>query len=119
MGSWTRRNKPRRIHLEKRQSGLGACQSAGNPVRNRADDSPHAPGAKGADIVNNVDCPIYAIARGDVFLSVAGTPRGTLAVWGREKDARRAIRKVAKQEGVPPSLFRICEYRFTGRVLEG
>jgi hypothetical protein len=66
-----------------------------------------------------VDLPIFMVALRDQWISVAGLPAGSNVAFGNEEDARRFAASCAEAEGISPALFRIVEYRFSGRVVEG
>lgn len=76
-------------------------------------------GAVGGGGVNYINKPIYCISHNGAFLAQAeGDPQG-MTVWGSEEIARQVVRDEAKRLDTLPSTFRICEFKFTGKVMEG
>lgn len=71
--------------------------------------------------MSGLEKPIYLIGLKSEWLATDTTDKEPIAVLGYAtvEDARRQIGVEAKRLGLPKSLFRIAEFEFTGKVLEG
>jgi hypothetical protein len=69
--------------------------------------------------VSSVELPIFVVAIGEEYVGERDEPEGAMTCFGTEDAARHFIGVAARQSGKPESLYRIVEYGFTGRVLEG
>lgn len=69
--------------------------------------------------MTSVEKPIYLVAVRDEWLSLKSAPEHSVIAFGMRDDARRFAKRCAKRDGVPASLYRIVEYRFSGNVSEG
>jgi hypothetical protein len=61
--------------------------------------------------------PVYLIAHGDRWLTALD--EDAALAFGTEREARAYAAGLAKERSVPASVYRIVEYAFTGRVMEG
>jgi hypothetical protein len=69
--------------------------------------------------MSGVEKPIYLIAVRDLWYSTKHAPNGCAIAFGDEGHARRYIRRLARRDGLPESLYRIIKYEFSGDVKEG
>lgn len=68
--------------------------------------------------MKHVQLPIYVVAFRDQFVGQSDEPESGITAFGTREDAQRFARDAAAVKDVPDSLYRICEYVFSGDVRE-
>jgi hypothetical protein len=69
--------------------------------------------------VENAERPIYLVARGAAFAGTGPDLPPGLAAFGTEDEARAFVAEESYRLRAPAASFRVVEYAFTGRVMEG
>lgn len=68
--------------------------------------------------MTSVEKPFFFVACRDEWVGNEGSPRHSLPAFGTREDAEDFARDCALSLGEPAALYRIVEYRFSGKVQE-